>query len=225
MPKLFVYRIVTDEGVAPHISDSLLTLTLCKPGIRKAAQVGDYVLALVALQHAKLTGKGQDRYYKAAYLFAITEKVGILEYDAWCRVHAPSKICDPMTLEGNCQYNSTGVQRPGPHMEHNKNRDLSGRFSLISNHYARWTSQHPHTLTDSEIDAIGLDRGQVQIATRNFFTLPLVSPEQVAALESLITENQPKATAAVAAKSCRRGTCKQKGQRTKKRGTRKAHTV
>jgi hypothetical protein len=228
MPKLFVYRIVTDGGIAPHISDSLLTLTLCKPGIRKAAQVGDYVLALVALQHTKLTGKGPDRYYKAAYLFAITEKVGMLEYDSWCRVHAPSKICDMSVNEdmsGNCQYNSTGAQRLGHHGPHNKNRDLSGKFSLISNHFAQWTSQHPHTLTDSEIDAIGLDRSQIQTATRNFFTIPLVSPEQTAALERLIAENKP-----TPAKSCRRGTCKKsqprkKSQQTKKRGSRKAHTV
>jgi len=217
MPKLFVYRIVVDEGVAPNLLDGQLTLTLCKPGIRRAAQVGDYVLALVALQHAQLTGKGPDRYYKAAYLFTIREKVGILEYEAWCKVHAPSKICDPSTGEGNCQYNSTGAQRLGPHGEFNKNRDLGGRFALVSDHFAAWTSRSPHTLTDSELETIGLDRAQIQTATRNFFTISLDRPEQIAALEQLIAENQPVAAAPL----CSGASCKKRAGSRRQRRTRR----
>jgi len=216
MPKLFVYRIVSDIGAAPNLLDGLLTLTLCKPGIRKSAQVGDYVLALVALQHAQLTGKGPDRYYKAAYLFTIRDKVGILDYKAWCNVHAPSKICVPNSAAwGNCQYESTGAQREGgPHGEFNKNRDLGGRFSLISDHYAAWTSTAPHTLSDSELDNIGLDRSQIQTATRNFFTIPLERPEQIAALERLIAENRPSAATETV---CRTAQCKKRaGSRTRR---------
>lgn len=190
-PRLFVYRIVTDSGVAPHISDDYLTLTLCKPGIRKSAKVGDYVLALVALQHGHLTGAGEDRYYKAAYLFRVTENVTMGDYEDWCKIHATSKICKEDYFNGNCQYNRSGTYRLGPHNISHKNRDLSGKFSLISNHYAAWTSTKPYTLSDSEIDAIQLDREQVKKATRNFFTLRLNNQTQIDALEKLIDEWEP----------------------------------
>lgn len=190
-PRLFVYRIVTDSGVAPHISDNYLTLTLCKPGIRKSAKVGDYILALVALQHGRITGKGEDRYYKAAYLFRVTENVTMEDYEDWCKLHATSKICRGDYFEGNCQYNRSGIYRPGPHNISHKNRNLSGKFSLISNHFAAWTSTKPYTLSDSELDAIELNREQVKKATRNFFTVGLDNQTQIDALEKLIDEWEP----------------------------------
>jgi len=204
-PKLFVYRIVTDAGTAPHISNNYLTLTLCKPGIRKSAKVGDYVLALVALQHTDLTGKAEDRFYKAAYLFCITEQVSMQGYEGWCRTHAPSKICSNNVYNGNCQYNISGAHRPGPHNESHKNKDLSGKFSLISNHYAAWTSYKPHTLSDSELDSIALSKQQIQTATRNYFTVNLDKPTQIAALEKLINEAVPPAATACKGKTCKGG--------------------
>lgn len=205
MPKLFVYRIVTDAGTAPHISNKYLTLTLCKPGIRKSAKVGDYVLALVALQHAHLTGKGEDRYYKAAYLFCITEQTTMLEYENWCKTHASDKICTANYFNGNCQYNIYGIHRPGPHNISHKNRDLGGKFSLISNHYAAWTSYSPHTLTDTELDNIGISKEQVKTATRNFFTINLDKPIQITTLEKLITDALPSAEQLCKGKSCHLG--------------------
>jgi hypothetical protein len=214
-PKLFVYRIVTDAGTAPHISNNYLTLTLCKPGIRKSAKVGDYVLALVALQHTDLTGKAEDRFYKAAYLFCITEHVSMQGYEGWCRTHAPSKICSENIFDGNCQYNISGAHRPGPHNITHKNKDLSGKFSLISNHYAAWTSYKPHTLSDSELDNIALSKQQIQTATRNYFTVSLDNPAQIAALEKLIREAVP-----APAQACKGKTCKG-GATRKQRKTRK----
>jgi hypothetical protein len=215
MPKLFVYRIVTDAGAAPHISNGYLTLTLCKPQIRRTAKVGDYVLSLVALQHMHLTGKGDDRFYKAAYLFKITETVNMLEYEEWCSSHAPDKICtnyDPTKVYTekdfdlrNCQYNKHGVQRSGinaPHGPGNIQKDLSGKFSLISNHFAAWKSTSPHTLTDKTMETIGLNKEQVKTATRNYFTVNL-APSQVDALEMLIP-SAPKSP------PCRGNTCKAK---------------
>jgi hypothetical protein len=204
MPQLFVYRIVTDAGTAPHISNGFLTLTICKPGIRKSAKVGDYVLALVALQHTKLTGKGEDRFYKAAYLFKITETVGMLDYEEWCAVKAPGKICTTEFFEGNCQYDKTGAQRPGPHGPDYKETDLGGKFSLISNHFAAWTSKAARTLTHDEMAQIGLDEEQVQTATRNFFKVPLTKQTQIEALEALIGTKPVNQTRCVG-KACKKG--------------------
>lgn len=187
MPKLFVYRIVTDNNVAPHVANNYLTLTLCKPGIRKAAKAGDYVMALVALQHAKLTGKGPDRFFKAAYLFKIDEVVPLKAYTSWCETHAPDKICSLDQFEGNCQYDESGQQTvPWPHPPAHAKRDLSGKFSLTSKFFAAWTSTSPYTLSSAELEQIGLkEDGQIKTATRNYFTSPL-SPEQQAALDDII---------------------------------------
>ncbi len=193
-PRLFVYRIVTDAGTAPHVGNGYLTLTICKPGVRKSAKEGDYVLALVALQHTKIVGKGEDRYYKAAYLFKVNETVPMEEYDAWCCSHgANSKICTNSHFEGDSQYNSAGTWRPGPHDPSHRERDLGGKFSLVSKKFAAWTSAAPRTLTHGEMDAIGLNKDQVQTATRNFFTVALDRPEQIAALDAIIAEKAEKA--------------------------------
>jgi hypothetical protein len=192
MPKLFVYRIVTDNNVAPHVTNNYLTLTLCKPGIRKAAKPGDYVLALVALQHAKLTGKGPDRYFKAAYLFKIDEVVPLKAYTSWCETHAPDKICSLDQFDGNCQYDEMGQQTvPWPHPPAHAKRDLSGKFSLTSKFFAAWTSKSPYTLSSVELEQIGLEEeGQIKTATRNYFTSPL-SPEQQVALDKIIRAAGP----------------------------------
>lgn len=195
--KLYTYRIVTDAGTAPHVGDGILTLTLCKPGIRKSAKVGDYVLALVALQHEKITGKGEDRYYKAAYLFQISEVVPMSEYEGWCKVHASSKICTNSHFEGDCQYNAAGTWRPGPHNSTHRERNLGGKFSLVSRKFAAWTSAAPRTLTETEMAAIGLDTNKVKTATRNFFGTDLNEAEQIAALDAIIAEKAEKAAADV----------------------------
>lgn len=198
-PRLFVYRIVTDAGTAPHVGNGYLTLTICKPGIRRVAKAGDYVLALVALQHTKLVGKGDDRYYKAAYLFKVDETVSMEGYEAWCKSHgANTKMCSNSHFEGDCQYNAAGTWRPGPHDPSHRERDLGGKFSLISRKFAAWTSAAPRTLTDSEMEEIGLDKTQVQTATRNFFTVGLERSEQIAALDAIIAEKAETAEEVVA---------------------------
>lgn len=206
-PRLYTYRIVTDAGTAPHVGDGILTLTLCKPGIRKAAKVGDYVLALVALQHEKLTGKGEDRYYKAAYLFKVSEVVPMKEYDSWCEKHATSKICTNSHFEGNSQYNAAGTWRPGPHDPSHRERNLGGKFSLVSRKFAAWTSSAPRTLTGPELEEIGLDTTKVKTATRNFFGTDLDRPEQIAALDAIIAEKAEKEGAAVPEPPCKGKSC------------------
>lgn len=189
---LFVYRIVTDVGAAPHISNDHLTLTICKPGIRKSAKAGDYVLALVALQHGKIVGKGGDRYYKAAYLFQVSEVVPMTAYEDWCTKHAPNKITDNTHFEGNCQYDAELAWRPGPHGPHERNRNIKGCNSLVSTNYAAWTSAYPYTIQPEEAEAIGLDPEQVRTATRNFFKVPL-DAMRVEALQRLIAKKPEQA--------------------------------
>jgi hypothetical protein len=43
--KFYVYKCVFDDGGAPCVYDGLLTLTICKPYIRRKAAVGDLIFA------------------------------------------------------------------------------------------------------------------------------------------------------------------------------------
>jgi len=163
-----------------------LTLTICKPVIRKSAVPGDYVLALVALQHKSIVGTGEDRYFKAAYLFKVTEVVPMESYETWCETHAPNKLCTPDFFEGDCQYNAALTYRPGPHAPNQRNRNIGGRHSLVSNRFAAWTSASPRTLQPSEMKQMGDIEERIQKLTQGHFTVPLTSSSQIDALEQLI---------------------------------------
>lgn len=210
---LWVYRIVTDSGAAPHISDGYLTLTLCKPVIRKNAKVGDYVLALVAQSHKNIVGKGEDRFFKAAYLFRIVEKVQMKDYESWCIQTAPGKIPKEPDFLGNCQYGPDLQWRPGPHGPHEEERNLSGCFSLTTDTFAAWKIESPYTLTDEDILGIGLDKDQVRRATQGQFKLALTKEEQYQTLDKLISKyfESTRSNKKVATKHCK----------SKKGGTRK----
>jgi len=181
MPRLLTYRIVTDLGAAPHISNGYLTLTICKPTIRKGAAVGDYVMALVAQSNPNIPKAGEDRHFLIAYLFKITEVVRMEEYEEWCKKHSPDKICTAEMLEGDCQYGPNLTWRPGPHYSNDPAKrnelirvNLSGVNSIVSNFYAAWKSKDPHVLTDEEIAGLGLTREQIKRVARGqtYFDLP-----------------------------------------------------
>lgn len=42
-PRLYVYNLTTDNNGAPCLYDGVLSLAICKPGIRTTAQVGDLI--------------------------------------------------------------------------------------------------------------------------------------------------------------------------------------
>ena len=44
-PNIYVYKCVVDDGTAPCIDRSLLSMTVCKPKVRTSAKVGDIVIA------------------------------------------------------------------------------------------------------------------------------------------------------------------------------------
>ena len=46
MTRLFTYTIPIDDGAAPNPFAGMCSLAICKPGIRRTAQVGDWVAGL-----------------------------------------------------------------------------------------------------------------------------------------------------------------------------------
>src|SRR6476659_4381250 len=44
-PSIYVYKCDVDDGTAPCVDRSLLSMTVCKPKVRTSAKVGDIVIA------------------------------------------------------------------------------------------------------------------------------------------------------------------------------------
>jgi len=193
-PKLIIYKIKTDNNTAPHISNGILTLTLCKPVIRKGANVGDYVLALLAdgnekiseIKHMFTERKKEarkkkdgsldtiqederkflenDKYWLAAYLFRVEEIVTMQDYESWCVDHNKSRICNEDNFSGDCQYFGPELAyKPGPHGPSEIIRNRSGKNSLISSHYAAWTSDRPYLLSSEERANLQLDDDELKV--------------------------------------------------------------
>ena len=78
-PRLYVYKLTTDNGGAPCIDGGrLLTLAICMPVIRRMARVGDFVFGfagnslsrdnrLIYIARVKSVEEDGDYYEKATY--------------------------------------------------------------------------------------------------------------------------------------------------------------
>jgi hypothetical protein len=72
MPSVFVYVVDRDFGFAPNPFHGYCTLATCKPGIRKSAQIGDWVIGMAG---RRLNATGQ-----CVFVMEITAKISFDEY-------------------------------------------------------------------------------------------------------------------------------------------------
>ena len=85
MPKTFVYKLTSDRGGAPCApppranAGPLLTLSICKPAIRRTAQPGDRILGLTSRSLALREGYPLDAVIYAAI---VSEAIDAREYYA-----------------------------------------------------------------------------------------------------------------------------------------------
>lgn len=144
MTKLYSYVLRYDNGTAPNPFWNVCTLTICKPAIRKAAQVGDWIIG---------TGSKQSRLHKAltvdlsesiVYAMKVTGIKTLEEYDRFCQQHLRQKIPAINTSDwrlqmGDCVYDFSHegepVLRQNVHNEINRKRDFDGRNALLSEHF------------------------------------------------------------------------------------------
>ena len=122
-----------DTGSAPNPYHDVLTLAICKPGIRKHSQVGDWISGWTGKNvHGK---DGKSHFFneqKLIYLAKIKEKLTFAEYWEKYPQKQPEKldsgdnIYEPI---GNGKFklhdNNNG------HGEKEMERDLKGEFVLI----------------------------------------------------------------------------------------------
>lgn len=139
MPSLFSYVLRYDDGAAPNPFWGTCTLAICKPAIRRKAEVGDWVVGTGSKNSPIGDISGQ-----VVYAMRVTKKMTLQEYDDYCRRNLTRKIPKWFTGKfkqrmGDCIYDYSNGQipklRPSVHKELNRERDLSGKFVLLSDEF------------------------------------------------------------------------------------------
>jgi hypothetical protein len=143
--KLYTYCLRYDGGAAPNPFWGTCTLVICKPAIRRTAQLGDWVVGLGSTN--SLIG---DISHYLVYAMKVTSKLTMKEYDQFCKISLPKKIPDQESPDyrlrnGDCIYDyGTGKypkMRPAVHNECHRVHDLVGKFALLSKHFYYFGSQ------------------------------------------------------------------------------------
>ena len=136
---LYSYCLRYDDGAAPNPYWGKCTLVICKPAIRRTAQVGDWVIGLGSA-HSVIG----DISGSVVYAMRVTERLSMKEYDEYCQEHLSEKLPDWRHKDfrrrvGDCIYDySKGGKpklRPSVHGENNRATDLRGENALLSTHF------------------------------------------------------------------------------------------
>jgi hypothetical protein len=144
-PYLFSYILRIDDGAAPNPFWGQCTLTICKPKIRKTADIGDWVIGTGSKRVRLKNGKTENFADYLVYAMRVTDKKSLNDYDIYCKTIMQKKIpkyfnrTDWRLRMGDCIYdysNGTApIQRIGVHKEKNVQTDVSGLNALLSNDF------------------------------------------------------------------------------------------
>ena len=160
MPRLFTYVIPNDGGFAPNPFFGICTLNCCKPVIRRTAQKGDWVAANTAADFP--AGPGL-----LVYAMRVTDKMTMGEYEAWTRRELPEKIPSSRSRDyrrraGDSMYDFSDDpptrRRDGFHAPEEMGHDLSGVYTLLSDHFYYFGAQ-PVEVPPHLLPVIHLGRG------------------------------------------------------------------
>lgn len=179
MTRIFSYVLPYDTGLAPNPFWGVCTLTVCKPGIRRTALVGDWVIGLRSSRVIK-GNDGKLRKFPSdsvVYAMKITEIKTLAEYDAYCNQHLSMKIPawdDPdwRRRVGDCIYDYSRGEpsrmRKGAHDEGNRDKDeKKGKYALLSDHFY-YFGDHPEKLPDEIQVLIKWCRNYIKIEDQEF---------------------------------------------------------
>jgi Nucleotide modification associated domain 2 len=140
--RLYSYCLPTDDGAAPNPFWGVCTLVICKPGIRRTAEKGDWIAGTGAKYGRTSTGC-RDLSGRLVYAMKVTDKLTMKEYDYHVRSKLPQKMPVPKSRDvrlrlGDAIYNfdeePPGL-RDGVHIEANRKTDLSGKYALLSTQF------------------------------------------------------------------------------------------
>lgn len=92
MTKIYSYVLRFDDGAAPNPFWGFCTLTICKPAIRRKAEIGDWVIGTGSKNTKLKEGNNVDFSDSIVYAMKITDKKTLREYDEFCKKHLINKI-------------------------------------------------------------------------------------------------------------------------------------
>lgn len=138
MTTLYSYCIPIDDGAAPNPYWGICTLVICKPAIRRTTRVGDWIVG-TGSAHTRIG----DVRNKVVYIMRVSQKMTLQEYDLYVQEHCPYKVPDWFNADvrrqlGDAIYDFSEDPpriRPSVHTEENRERDLRGKYALISDHF------------------------------------------------------------------------------------------
>ncbi|HBF37382.1 MAG TPA: hypothetical protein DDW50_08690 [Firmicutes bacterium] len=159
--KCYSYIVARDYGFAPNPFGTYCTLATCKPGIRKAAQVGDWVI-----------GTGSAKYHpknRLVYAMRIDEKIDYNEYWNDPRFQYKKPILNgslkqmygdniyhyDLILKKWIQEDSHHSNPDGTENEYNLKRDTGSIYVLISC-YFWYFGKNPIVIPTEYIDTLCL---------------------------------------------------------------------
>ena len=137
MHKIFSYVVAKDTGVAPNVDGAVCTVCLCKPGIRRNAVVGDWIVGLWPVRLGR---------FRVTYVMRVGQKLTMQDYYE-CgefdqkkpdRSSTPDNIYEPHPLLGPRRRRDTPTWlHPTPKQT---SRDLSGMYALIADRFCYFGS-------------------------------------------------------------------------------------
>ena len=164
MPKVYIYVVDRDFGFAPNPFHGYCTLATCKPGIRKRAEVDDWVIGMGG---ARLNAAG-----RCIFAMAVTAKTTFDEY--WSNpaylAKRPVRNGSRKMMVGDNIYHrdssSNEWQQADSHHSnpdgtansYNRQRDTQTDQVLISQHFFYFGKEAP-LVPRRIIDAIGFKNG------------------------------------------------------------------
>ena len=130
MTRIYSYVVTHDSGFAPNPFGGYLTLATCKPGIRRSAKLGDWILGTGS---TRAVGKN-----RLVYAAQVTEICTIEEFGSEARFNLkrPALRPKPWRPHGDNIYfkddrGQWQQRRNLHHLKENMKRDLSGKNVLI----------------------------------------------------------------------------------------------
>ena len=137
MHKIFSYVVAKDTGVAPNVDGAVCTVCLRKPGIRRNAVVGDWIVGLWPVRLGR---------FRVTYVMRVGRKLtmqdyyecGELDQKKPDRSSTPDNIYEPHPLLGPRRRRDTPTWlHPTPKQT---SRDLSGMYALIADRFCYFGS-------------------------------------------------------------------------------------
>lgn len=143
--KIYSYILRFDDGAAPNPFWDLCTLAICKPVIRRNADLGDWVIGTGSKNARCNDGVIHDLSQRLVYAMRITDKMTLSKYNEHCLIQLPNKIPQPGSQDwrlrmGDCIYYDEGLEKLSlrPHSIHkieHSERDLGGKNVLLSHEF------------------------------------------------------------------------------------------